>query len=484
MNLPTSRDHLVDGEGDGSGFTPYLPAILWDRRWLFLIPLIICSLAGVTLAFFLPRTYEAKAVLLVESQELPQELVGSPLVSIVDQRVAKIKQDVLSRGNLIQLIQQYDLYFKERQNTALSKVVDKMRASTKIEGVSADIGDASNKTNTIAIALTYDYAEPTKTQRVVQSMVDSFLERDSVQSAKEAQNSVEFLTTQGAEIQGQIKDIEGQLTNLKARNGSALATSGFTGAFSPTSYEAQIAGLERDNAIASQQLHNPTRDPGVAAAEAALASARAIYSESHPDVLFAKQRLEEARRLAAANPNRQAAETAAAQITGNNLQIQALRQASAREASRSAQITSAQGKAPAVLEQVAQLESRAVALRTQYEAIGTKLLSAQNSAKMEDRNLGERLSVADPPVVPDSPKSPNRMALSLGGIIVGGILGLALAIAAEIISKPIRGVDQIERLVGAAPLTVIPTLNAAPPGRFRSFLDKADFRRKSRVRTQ
>ena len=484
MNLPTSRHQLADGGDGDAGFIPYLPAILWDRRWLFLIPLVVCSLAGVGLAFFLPRMYEAKAVLLVESQQLPQDLVGSPLVSVVDQRVAKIKQDVLSRGDLIQLIQQYDLYPKERQNTALSKVVDKMRGSTKIEGVSADIGDSSNKTNTIAIALAYDYAEPIKAQRVVQSMVDSFLERDSVQSAKEAQNTVEFLTSQGSEIQGQIKDIESQLTKLKAQNGSALATSGFTGAFSPTSYEAQIAGLERDNAIAEQQLHNPVKDPGVAAAEAALASARAIYSDSHPDVLFAKQRLGEARRLAAANPNRQAADVAAAQIAGNNLQIQALRQASSREASRSAQITSAQGKAPAVLEQVSQLESRAVALRTQYEAIGTKLLSAQNSAKMEDRNLGERLSVADPPVVPDSPKSPNRIALTLGGIVLGGILGLMLAIAAEIILRPIRGVDQIERLVGAAPLTVIPTLNAAPAGRVWSFISKTGFRNKSRVRTQ
>ena len=479
--LPSPRNRAEDGDGGDAGFIPYLPAILWQRRWLVLFPLAICSLAGVGLALLLPRTYESKAILLVQSQELPQDLVGSPLASIVNQRVAKIKQDVLSRGDLIQLIQQYDLYPKERQQTALSKVVEKMRTNTKIEGVSADIGDASDKTNTIAISLSYDYAEPVKAQRVVQSFVDSFLEKDSVQSAKEAANTVEFLSTQSSEIQGQIKDIEGQLTRLKAQNGLALATSGYTGASSPTSYEAQIAGLERDNAIAAQQLHNPIKDSGVAAAEAALASARAIYSESHPDVRFAKQRLEQAQRLASSNPNRQAADAAAAQMAGNNLQIQAFRQASSREASRSAQISSAQGKAPAVLEQVSQLESRATALRTQYEAIGTKLLSAQNSAKMEDRNLGERLSVADPPVIPDAPKSPNGLALALGGIILGGILGFMLAIAAELLMKPIRSVDQIERLVGATPLTVIPTLKAAPANQSWSFIRQIGFRKKSRV---
>jgi succinoglycan biosynthesis transport protein ExoP len=482
--LPSPRETDADSEGGDAGFIPYLPAILWQRRWLVLIPLIFCSLSGIALALFLPRTYEAKAILLVQSQELPQDLVGSPLASIVNQRVAKIKQDVLSRGDLIQLIQQYDLYPNERQQTALSKVVEKMRTNTNIEGVSADIGNASDKTNTIAISLTYDYSDPIRAQRVVQSFVDGFLERDSVQSAKEAANTVEFLSAQSSDIQGQIKDIEGQLTQLKLQNGLALATSGFTGASAPTSYEAQIAGLGRDNAIAAQQLHNPVKDPGVAAAEAALASARAIYSESHPDVRFARQRLEEAQRLAASNPNRQAADAAAAQIAGNNMQIQALRQASAREASRSAQITSAQGKAPAVMEKASQLESRATALRTQYEAIGTKLLSAQNSAKMEDRNLGERLSVADPPVIPDTPKSPNRLALTIAGIMLGGILGFVLAIGAELVFKPIRGVDQIERLLGAAPLTVIPTLNAVSTKRVGSFLPRLGSKKKSRVQAQ
>jgi uncharacterized protein involved in exopolysaccharide biosynthesis len=130
-------------------------------------------------------------------------------------------------------------------------------------------------------------------------------------------------------------------------------------------------------------------------------------------------------------------------------------------------VSSAQARAPVVLEQIAQLESRADDLREQYQVTSTRLLNAQNSARMEEQQKGERLSLTEPPVLPDDPISPSALVVTIGGISLGALAGLALALLVELLYKPIRGVSQVESLLGAAPLVVIPTLQMGEDvGRF------------------
>ena len=453
---------IDDEEEEGPGLLNHLPAILWQRRWLFLIPFVLLSLAGVAAALLLPTVYRSSAVLLVESQELPPDLVGSPVTALIDQRIAKIRQQVLSRGDLIELIQQNDLYEEERQTEPLSQVIEKMRAATNVAAVSADIGQGPGRGNTIAFSMSFDYHEAQKAQLVMQRFVERFLEIDATQMSEQATSTVAFLEEQATRLQQQIADLEGQITSIKAANGAALATTGMLTISNPGSFDAEIASLQRENVQLRRQSRDQAKSPAVAAAEAQLANARAVYTESHPDVVFAKQRLEEARRLAAASPANDDNLAAAAQIEANNARIAALGRECSEQASRASAAVAAQSRAPVVMEQVSQLEDRADTLRTQYQGVATKLLAAQSSARMEAEQKGERLSVTDPPVVPEEPLSPNRPLLVLGGIAAGALAGFGLVLLIELMLRPIRGVSQIERLLGSPPLVVVPTLRAAP----------------------
>src|SRR5690606_34593315 len=104
------------------------------------------------------------------------------------------------------------------------------------------------------------------------------------------------------------------------------------------SYDVQIATLQRDNAnlIAQKEVarSSDTRDPVVASAEAALAAARSVYADGHPDVVIARQRLEEARALARSNTQRLPVDVIDQQIAFNNSQIAALRAAKSQEQSQ------------------------------------------------------------------------------------------------------------------------------------------------------
>jgi uncharacterized protein involved in exopolysaccharide biosynthesis len=452
----------VDNEDQataGGGFINYIPRILWERKWLVIVPFVLFSVAGIVTAFVLPRIYRSSATLLVESQELPSALVTSPINTIIDQRIAKIREQVLSRGDLIQLIEQNNLYEKERRSKPLSSIVTQMQEATKLDAVSGDIGGGAQQggTNTIAFTMSYDYADPAKAQAVMQSFVSRFLEIDATTMAAQANNTVDFLQDQASKLTSEINGIESQITSIKARNGTTLATNGMVMPANTGSYSAQIAQLQSENRqLMAQVQRSGGKDPLVQQAESALVAARAVFAETHPDVIRAKSRLQQAKDIAASQGNSSDNALIQSQIQANNAQIAQLQQYRASDESRAAAGMAAQSRAPVLQEQVSQLEARAATLRDQLRDVSGNVLRAQNSARMAQEQKGERLSVVDPPSAPDKPVSPNRLLL-IGGGIAGGLgLGLVLALALEFMLRPIRGVGQIQSL-GLEPLALVPT---------------------------
>jgi uncharacterized protein involved in exopolysaccharide biosynthesis len=105
-----------------------------------------------------------------------------------------------------------------------------------------------------------------------------------------------------------------------------------------------------------------------------------------------------------------------------------------------------QARAPALLEQASQLENRAMALRGQLKTVSDDLLKAQNSSRMADEQRAARLSLVEPPNLPDQPSWPNRPLFIGGGALFGLVLGFLLAMLVELVSRPVRSPAQIEAM--------------------------------------
>jgi uncharacterized protein involved in exopolysaccharide biosynthesis len=459
-------DDRLEREDEGGNILAHLPTIIRERyRWL-LIPAVLSLIAGVAAAFLLPTVYRSTATLLVESPQLPEDVVGTQDGDVVDQRIAKIRQQVLSRPRLIELIQKYRLYSDERARKSLSETIEQMRKATTIEAVSAELQRSGGKSSTIAFTLSFDYKTAAQAQAVAQDMTEQVLLLDATKTSEQAANTVQFLTDQAAALQSQISELENAIETVKAQNGLALSNSGaliFGG--STGGYDAQIIALQRDNAQLAAQKEarksSADRDPIVAAAEAELAAAQARYSDDHPDVAIARRRLAQARILAASNAAKLPPDMIDQQIASNSAQIAALQAAKAQEVGRLSAAQSAQARGPLVQEQIAQQQQKLDGLNKQYESVSTRLLSAQASAKAETEQKGERLSVIDPPVVPEDPNSPNRPLLIAGGLAFGLGFGLFLILAVELYLRPIRDVLDIRAVTGTMPMVSIPTIDPA-----------------------
>lgn len=443
----------------------HLPVILWQRRYYVLVCFVILSVAAAVAAYSLPTTYRSTATLLVQSQDLPQSMVDAPAGGAIEQRIARIREQVLSRGDLIQLIEQNDLYAAERRSKPLSTIIEKMRHDTSVGALSSDIGQQSgSQNNTIAIAMSFDYPDPVKAQAVLQSFVTKFLSMDTEDVEDQASLTVRFLQDQANKLQGQIADIDGQITALKSKNGAALAATGAPPLIDTGSFSAQITSLQNENRqLIVESRHPAQRNDALASAEAALAAAQSQYNDSHPDVIAAKERVAQLRRMAQQSGGGE--DALQEQIAANNAAIHQLMDQRDASLARASASLAGQARAPAIEEQAMQLENRSNTLRIQYQQIAENLLKAQNSQRMASEQRAEHLSLVEPANLPDHPFSPNRRLLLAAGAVAGLALGLMLALGLELLNRPVRSPKQIERL-GLPVIGVVPMLKTKTKPRF------------------
>jgi uncharacterized protein involved in exopolysaccharide biosynthesis len=478
-------DEYMESKPAIGNLLPYLPAIIRERWIIVAFPTFFFLCMGIAATFILPEVYRSSATLLVESPEVTEDVLGSDSVP-VDRRIEIFRRQILSPSRLVELVQKYGLYTDEQRDDSLSSAVAEMREAINIEAVPTSIQRSGfGRSSTITIELSYDYTEPSSAQAVIQDITEQMLFFDATQSSEQADNTVQFLTEQATSLQSQIDEVASEIRSITAANGLSLSNPGMLAlSDSSGSYDVQIIALQRDNSLLRAQRaaeqSSAERDPIVSAAEADLAAAQAKYTENHPDIALARRRLEEARQLAARNQERLPDDTIDQQIAANNAQIDALRSMKAQEVSRQARAQSALARSPLIQEQIAQKQQRLDLFNEQYEAVTERLRQAQASAKAENEQKGERLSVIEPPSLPQVPISPNRSLLIAGGLAGGAGLGLFLILAFELFLRPIRDPSDILAVTGVASLGSIPTIESGAGDGPKSWLSRISFGRFTR----
>ena len=191
-----------DGAGFGSFFS-HIPTILWERRWWIIVPALVGTAAALAAALLLKPIYQSSALMLVQSRQLPTEVIGQANTDMVDRRMAAIRQQVTSRPDLVGLIQRHGLYPDERGSKPLSTIIQTMRESITLTPAGGLPSDQGNQ-RTIAFKLAFEYPEPVLAQAVAQDLMDKILELDAAGNVEQATNTEQFLEEQ-ARVQDAIE---------------------------------------------------------------------------------------------------------------------------------------------------------------------------------------------------------------------------------------------------------------------------------------
>ena len=91
-----------------------------------------------------------------------------------------------------------------------------------------------------------------------------------------------------------------------------------------------------------------------------------------------------------------------------------------------------------------------------YREVRQKKLEAEVAQNLEAERKGERLTLIEPPMTPQAPSSPNRIAIIVVGLLLAVAIPLVVVIAMENIDTSVRNRRDLEALLSVPPLAVIP----------------------------
>jgi len=113
---------------------------------------------------------------------------------------------------------------------------------------------------------------------------------------------------------------------------------------------------------------------------------------------------------------------------------------------------------PVYQQETATIQRDYDALQNRYKTLLDKKMSAETAEALESREKSERFVVLDSAQVPDAPYSPNRPVLILGGLFLGLLLGIGVAVVREMLDDSVRNEREAERILGTSVLSTVPEI--------------------------
>jgi len=108
--------------------------IVRRRIWLLIIPAVVFSVSAYLVSLFLPARYKSETVVLVEAPTVSSELVR-PIGGDTNQRLATMREEILSRTRLQQIIEKFNLYREDVGQRPMEELVARLRSSIDVSAV-------------------------------------------------------------------------------------------------------------------------------------------------------------------------------------------------------------------------------------------------------------------------------------------------------------------------------------------------------------
>jgi protein tyrosine kinase modulator len=470
-------------------------------KWTIILPLVLCLLGGLAVSRVLPDKYRAETLILIVPQRVPESYVRSTVTSRIEDRLQSIGQQILSRTRLEKIIQDFNLYAKERRTGIMQDIVEQMRKDISVEVVKGD-----------AFRIAYVGNQPRTVMQVTDRLASLFIEENLKDRELLAEGTNEFLETQledsrrrlveqekkleayrlshAGELPSQVDanlqviqntqmQIQAVVESINRDRDRKLAIDRELADLNLPEPEApkQIQPVQQENADGSTSL--PLSEQ-LKAAQRSLTGLELRLTAEHPDVIRMRRVVAELQQrvdaealeapLSAGGPGAAAARTPAQiakanrikelkgeadnldrQITNKQQQEAALRQVTTQYQSRVEEV-------PARETELTELTRDYTTLQQMYTNLLSKKEESKIAANLERRQIGEQFKLLDPARLPEKPYSPQRGFIVLIGALIGLGLGVGLAAFRAYKDTSLRTDDDVAVVLKLPVLAQIPVM--------------------------
>ena len=472
--------------------------ILKRYWWIPVLTTIIGGTVGLAASLVMPKKYTSSTMVLVEQPAVSEKFVEPVMAEDLNRRMASMKEQVLSRSRLQPIIEKFNLYPDQRQNTHMEVLVAQFRKTVDVELMQPMAGAINRQPPGFEVSVTF--ANPQLAQQICSEITSMFMEQNATARIKQAADTTQFLSQQLDEAKAKLDEQDAKLadfkrlhlgslpeeeqTNLNLLTGmntqleavtQALSRAHQDKAFNETMLNQQLANLS--SAGQASPANPETQEAQLDALQGQLADLLARYTPEHPDVIKVKAEIEDLKKRMAEEPaEKKPATTAAteqaklrepagvqqlrAKIKQDDLNIADLAK---RQAQIGDQIRTLQGRvqsSPMIEQQFKELTRNYQTALEIYNDLLKKRESSAMSTELEHKQESETFRVLDAPSLPSTPSSPNRPMLLGGGLGVGLLLAAGILYLLALMDKTMYTERDIEKCLKLPVLTLVPTVDS------------------------
>jgi polysaccharide chain length determinant protein (PEP-CTERM system associated) len=477
-----------------------------------LIPATVIAIGASLTSLLLPNRYESEATILVERQQVPERYVTANTTIDVREDLLVMTDAILSRTQLLQIIDEFALYPKERKHLVPEQLVELMRGNIKIGPLEKN----SNPRDLNTFKISFTSVTPHSAQEVTDKLTTLFIKENNKSREEQSTQTTNFLADHLEVAEAELKEQESRVRDFKMsfigelpeqQQGNLAILGGLQ-----TQLQNTMATLARarEQQVYLQSLISQYQDlaasvgPGAPAASPAetikakltrlqdeKADLLARYTAKYPDVVKIDEQIKETEALLAVATEAQApakGETAQegskqarpterdatlaqlkSQLEVNRMEIQNGLAEQKQIESRIAEYQRRLNLTPVREQQLADLLRGYDLSKQHYDDLLNKKTQSELATSLERRQQGQRFRIIDPPSLPTRPTSPPRVKISLAGLAAAVAVGLALAFLVETGDHSLRDEQELSRVFAFPLMLGIPTM-----------LSKVEERRRSR----
>ena len=442
---------------------------LWmviHHRWIALVSAMVFAVSGWIAIGFIPDRYEVETRVYFDTKTILKPLLEGLAVdnAIREQSAQLVRRTLFTRANLQKVISDADLDINITDDSGMERLIDKLGDDISIRTVDIP-GVRSEQSNLYSIV--YLHSDPSVAKKVVESILNIFVESILGSNRKDSDKAENFLDKQIEEYSKNLEQAEERLKLFKQENAGMMPDDG-------SSYFSRLNGLKMNLESATLELNESYKerealkkqiqglldmaagsdnagapllsdpiDSRIEKMELKLDELLLQYTEKHPDVVSTRAALKELEKQKSRQgpQDRDTTDSRKSNIVNSGLyqdlnvllgkkeaNIAALQTRVEEFNRRITEMNTLLGAIPEVEAELTRLNRDYEITTTTYNQLVSRRGSAELSRDAEQSANESQFNIVEPPIIPLNPVSPNRIALismALFLSVVGGI-GCAL----------------------------------------------------------
>jgi len=482
-------------------------ALLRRRKWIGLSVFIVLASTLASVITFLPNMYTSQSLVLIESQQIPQEYIRATVTQVVERRLQEISQELLSRSRLEQMTEQFGLYRQLKKDGASSETI--ATAMRRDIGVSVTTGRGAGG-GTVAFGVSYTCPDPQKAMQVANQLASLYVDANMRLRERQAIGTSEFLAKQVEDVRVKLEQQEEKVTAYKRQHMGELPEQNDANLRMIDALQKQMVLLS-DNVARAQERRNVVTQMAALEAELAdlsgpdvmvrngvsiatstpeqqlkflknqLAQLQVRFSDKHPDIIHLKQLITTlesrqaetsslspsdettalSRNEATHTPSRPGATRAAAsriELASLESEIQRMNSDLRKVSSDIAMYQQRIEGAPRIEQELLSITRDYNTTRDLYASLLKRLDEAKLADKLEQNQKAEKFKILEPAFFPEKPAAPKRIPLFFGALIASLGAAIGSMFLREILDSSFHDVDDVRRSIKAPVLVTIPRI--------------------------